>query len=154
MKKWILCIVVLLSFCSCSKDNDGGVNGYSTEVKKVLDVLKGEWEKEGKNFPETLSFTPFGEDKAVSGPAGGVMYFNGRARRNFFYVDGSEQVWDMYFYVNTEKKEISMYGVEDDEKFSVTQTKFYEYDIVDNNTIRLHDKSLSRMHEYYYRRVK
>ena len=66
----------------------------------------------------------------------------GNAVRRFDYI-GKQEEWKMYFDVDTKKKEIHMYGAEEDDKFSIVQTKQYYYKVIDNNTIQLHDKSLS-----------
>ena len=154
MKKWIICIVALFSIVSCSKeDNEEIINGYSVEEKEVLNVLHGKWKSENASDPEELTFTIFGHSVIKNGGAGGVMYFHGNATRKFTYLNKGWETWNMYFYVNTTKHEIAMYGINEDETFSIVQTKTYEYKIINNNTIRLHDKSLSWMHEYNYNRI-
>ena len=69
------------------------------------------------------------------------------------YVNNQLEEWKMYFYIDTKKKEISMNGV-DEGKYSVVQTKSYDYKIIDKNTMQLHDKSLSWMHVYKYKRIR
>ena len=155
MKKWIICIMAIMSFVSCSKDNNVDYDsGYNTEVKEVLNVLHGKWQQEGGVSNEILSFEPFGQQKAINGSAGGVMYFYGNATRQFYYVDSQSEVWKMYFYVNTKKQEISMNGIDDDGKYSIVRTKTYDYKIINHNTIQLHDKSLSSLNIYNYNRIR
>lgn len=155
MEKWIICIIALFSFVSCSKDNgEEIVNGYRTEEKEVLNVLQGKWKSDNASDPEELTFNLFGHSVSKNGGAGGIMYFHGNATRKFLYLNKDWEAWSMYFFVNTTKREIDMYGINEDETFSIVQTKTYEYKIIDNNTIRLHDKSLSWMHEYNYKRIK
>lgn len=154
MKKWIICIMAIVSFFSCSKDNNvENDSGYNTEVKEVLNVLHGKWQQEGGVSNEILSFEPFGQQKVIKSSIGGIGYFHGNAKRRFDYI-GKQEEWKMYFYVDTKKKEISLYGVEDDGTYSIVQTKFYDYKIIDNNTIQLHDKSLSSLNIYNYNRIR
>lgn len=154
MKKWLICIIALFSFVSCIKDNgEGTTDGYSTEEKEALNFLQGKWKSENAFDPEELTFTLFGHSEKRMGGAGGTMYFHGNSIRKFLYLNKDWEAWDMYFYVNTKEREISMYGINEDKTFSIVQTKIYEYKIVDNNTIRLHDKSLSWVHEYNYKRI-
>ena len=152
MKKWIICIIAFLSFVSCNNSEED-INGYSAEEKEVLNVLQGKWKRESDSNPEELTFTLFGHEEKKNGGGGGIIYFHGDATRKFPYLNEGWKTWDMYFYINTIKCEICMYGVNEDKTYKVEQTKFYEYKIIDNNTIRLHDKSLSWMHVYNYKRI-
>lgn len=155
MKKLILFTAVLLSLFACSKDdNESKANKFSVEETEVLNVLQGKWESENKSDSEKLTFTPFRYSVSKNGGAGGVMSFHGNATRKFLYLNKDWETWDMYFYVNTKEHEICMYGINEDKTFSIVQTKVYEYKIIDNNTIRLHDKSLSWMLVYNYKRIK
>lgn len=154
MKKLILFTAVLLTMFSCNKDNsEDSANKFSEEETEVLKVLDGKWEKESNYSPETLSFEPFSQQKVIKSSIGGIGYFHGNATRRFDYI-GKQEEWKMYFYVDTKKKEISLYGVDDDGTYSIVQTKFYDYKIIDNNTIQLHDKSLSWMLVYNYKRIR
>ena len=154
MKKLILITAVLLRMFSCNKDNsEDSANKFSEEETEVLKVLDGKWEKESNYSPETLSFEPFSQQKVIKSSIGGIGYFHGNATRRFDYI-GKQEEWKMYFYVDTKKKEISLYGVDDDGTYSIVQTKFYDYKIIDNNTIQLHDKSLSWMLVYNYKRIR
>lgn len=153
MRKVILFIAVLLSLFACSKDdNESKANKFSEEETEVLKVLDGKWEKESNYSPETLSFEPFSQQKVIKSSIGGIGYFHGNAKRRFDY--GKQEEWKMYFYVDTKKKEISLYGVEDNGTYSIVQTTFYDYKILDNNTIQLHDKSLSQLLVYNYKRIR
>jgi len=154
MKRIIICIIAVTAVLSCSKENHNP-NGYSPEEKEVIDVLSGEWKQEGDT--ETLSFTPFGETKEMSGTFEGItftQYFHGRSTLQFDYLGKEREKWDMYFFVNTRKKEIEMCGVVDENKYSLVRTKTYDYNIIDNNTIRLHDQSLSLLLTHNYTRTK
>lgn len=157
MRKVILFVAVLLSLFACSKDDgENSVNKFSAEETKILKVLDGKWEKDDKSSPEVLSFSPYSEKKTVSGTVVDkeiINIFHGDAICCFSYL-GKQEEQKMYFYVNTEKKEIHLYGVEEDGKFSIVQTKFYDYKVIDNNTIQLHDKSLSWMIVYNYKRIR
>ena len=154
MRKVILFIAVLLSLFACSKDdNESKANKFSEEDMEVLKVLDGKWEKESNYSPETLSFEPFSQQKVIKSSIGGIGYFHGNATRRFDYM-GKQEEWKMYFYVDTKKKEISLYGVEDNGTYSIVQTKFYDYKILDNNTIQIHDKSLSQLLVYNYKRIR
>lgn len=154
MRKLILFTTVLLTMFSCNKDNsEDSANKFSKEETEVLKVLDGKWEKESNYSPETLSFEPFSQQKAIKSSIGGIAYFHGNATRRFDYI-GKQEERKMYFYVDTKKKEISLYGVDDDGTYSIVQTKFYDYKIIDNNTIQMHDKSLSWMLVYNYKRIR
>jgi hypothetical protein len=157
MQKVILFIAVLLSLFACSKDDsENSVNKFSAEETKILKVLDGKWEKDDKSSSEVLSFSPYSEKKMISGIVVDkeiVNIFHGDAICCFSYL-GKQEEQKMYFYVNTEKKEIHLYRVEEDGKFSIVQTKSYDYNIIDNNTIQLHDKSLSGLLVYNYKRIR
>ncbi len=154
MKNWFLCIIALFSLVSCNKDDNVElINGYSKEEKEVLNILQGKWKSENVADPEELSFTLFGSNVSKNGGASSVMYFHGKVTRKFLYLNKDWETWNMYFFVNTTKREIGMYGINEDGTFSIVQTKIYEYKIIDNNMIQLHDKSLSWMHTYKYKRL-
>lgn len=159
MGKLILFTAMLLSLLACSKDDgENKANKFSAEETELLKVLNGKWEKEGDNFHEILSFTPYGEKKTTHGSVVGkdiIGIAYGDATYRYGHSDGT---WDkeqkMYFYVSTEKKEIHLYKVEDDGTFSITSTKFYDYKVIDNNTLQLHDKSLLGFHVYDYHKIR
>ncbi len=154
MKKIILFTMTILALCSCSKDDDENKDAYRPEVAKVINVLSGKWRGEGHASDEVLTFVPFGELKWINGTIGGVMWFHGKATRQFLYLDKTMETWNMYFYVDVEKKKIGMNGETDDGKFSIVPAIAYEYTIKDDNTISLHDTSLSWIHEYDYHRIR
>lgn len=153
MKKWVLCIIALFSLVSCNKDDNVELNGYSKEEKEVLNILQGKWRSENDPYPEELSFTLFGSSVSKNGEASTVMYFHGNVIRKFLYLNKDWETWNMYFYVNISKREIGMYGINEDGTFSIVQTKIYDYKIIDNNMIQLHDKSLSWTNTYKYKRI-
>ena len=157
MRKLILFTTMLLSLLACSKDdNENNANKFSTEETELLNVLNGKWQKEDNFSPEVLSFSPYSEKKTISGTVVGkeiINIFHGDAMRRFSYL-GNQEEQKMYFNVNTEKKEIHLYGAEGDGTFSITRTKQYDYKVIDNNTIQLHDKSLSESHVYNYKRIR
>ena len=159
MKKAILLATILVALFACSKDDsDNKESKFSTEEIELLKALSGKWEKEGDNFHEMLSFAPYGEKKTIHASVVGkdiIGISYGDATYRYGHSDGT---WDkekkMYFDVNTKKNEIHMYEVEDDGRFSITSTKSYDCKIIDNNTIQLHDKSLSAFHVYNYKRIR
>jgi hypothetical protein len=159
MKKVILLTTLLLTLFACSKDeNENKASKFSAEETEILKVLNGKWEKEGDNFHEMLSFAPYGEKKTIHGSIVGkdiIGIAYGDATYRYGHADGT---WDkgqnMYFNISADKKEIHMYGINEDGSFSVVRTKQYDYNIVDNNTIQMHDKSLSAFHAYNYKRIR
>lgn len=153
MKRLTVFLLTIVCLCVSCKKKDDVRNGYTDEVKAVLNVLNGSWRSENKHDPEELTFTLFGRTIEKNGGIAGVMYFHGKATRKFTYLDGKEETWNMYFYVNTEKKEIVMYGINDDGTFDIVRSTTYSYSITDNNNIELHDKSLSWIHVYNYKRI-
>ena len=154
MRKVILFIAVLLSLFACSKDdNESKANKFSAEETELLNLLNGRWEKEDNYSPEVLSFSPYAQKEVIKSSVGGIGYFYGNAIRRFDYL-GKQEEWNMYFDVNIGKKEIYLYGVEADGTYSIVRTKFYNYKIIDNNTIQLHDKSLSQLLVYNYKRIR
>lgn len=155
MKKLILFTTVLMSLFACNKGNgEDDVNKFSAEETEILKVLDGKWQGEGGASDEVLTFTPFGKQKWIEGAAGGAMWFHGNATREFVYIDNTPQKWDMYFNVDPKEKKIGMNEIASDGKYSIVTTKEYSYTIIDNNTIELHDKSLSWMHVYKYKRIR
>lgn len=156
MKKILSLAIMSLALFSCSKSNDEDNNkdAYHPEVIEVLKVLDGKWQGEGGASDEVLTFTLFGKQKWIEGTAGGAMWFHGNATREFVYIDNTPQKWDMYFNVDPKEKKIGMNEVASDGKYSIVTTKEYSYKIIDNNTIELHDKSLSWMHIYKYHRIR
>lgn len=154
MKKLIVCIIALVALFSCSRDNnEENIYGYNAEEKEVLNILQGKWQQEGGISNEILSFAPFEQKKTINSSIGGIMYFYGNVTRQFYYVNNQLEVWEMYFYIDTQKREIFLYGVDND-KYSITQTKVYDYKIINNNTIELHDHSLSTLNTYNYTRIR
>ena len=154
MRKVILFIAVLLTMFSCNKDNsEDSTNKFSAEETELLNLLNGRWEKEDNYSPEVLSFSPYAQKEVIKSSVGGIGYFHGNAIRRFDYL-GKQEEWNMYFDVNIGKKEIYLYGVEADGTYSIVRTKFYNYKIIDNNTIQLHDKSLSQLLVYNYKRIR
>ena len=154
MKKVILFAMVLLSLFACSKDDsEDKVNKFSAEETELLNLLNGRWEKEDNYSPEVLSFSPYAQKEVIKSSVGSIGYFYGNAIRRFDYL-GKQEEWNMYFDVNIGKKEIYLYGVEGDGTYSIVRTKFYNYKIIDNNTIQLHDKSLSGLLVYNYKRIR
>lgn len=157
MRKLILFTTMLLSLFACSKDdNENNANKFSAEETEILNLLNGKWQKEDSFSPEVLSFSPYSEKKTVGGTVidKDIHYtFYGDAIRRFDYI-GKQEEWKMYFNVDTEKKEIHLYGAEGDGTFSTTRTKQYDYKVIDNNTIQLHDKSLSGLLVYNYKRIR
>lgn len=154
MKKWVLCIIALFSLVSCNKDDNVELNGYSKEEKEVLNILQGKWRIVNSPYPEELSFTLFGSRVRKNGKASAAAIdFHGNVVLKYKYLNKDWETWNMYFYVNTTKREICMYGINEDGTFSIGLTKIYDYEIIDNNMIRLHDKSLSWMNTYKYKRI-
>lgn len=151
MKKLILFTTLLLTLFSCGKDKND-TDKFNAEGEKVLNVLKGKWKSENKYDPEELSFIPYTRKKELKSSQGIIGYFHGDAIRRFTLL-GKQEVWYMYFYVDTGKNEIHLCEVDKDGKFSIVQTKQYDYEVINNNRIRLHDKSLSWLLVDNYERV-
>lgn len=155
MKKWVLCVIALFSLVSCNKDDNVELNGYSKEEKEVLNILQGKWRSENDLYPEELSFTLFGSSVRKNGEASTVLYFHGNVIQKvlFKYLNKGWETLNMYFYVDTTKREIVMYGINEDGTFSIAQRTIYDYIIIDNNVIQLHDKALSLTNTYKYKRI-
>lgn len=153
MKKWVLCIIALFSLISCNKDDNVKLNGYSKEEKEVLNILQGKWRSVNDPYPEELSFTLFGSNVRKNGEASAVMYFHGNVIRKVRYLNKDWETLNMYFYVTPTKREIGMYKIKEDGTFSIGRTMIYDYRIIDNNMIQLHNKSLSWTNTYKYKRI-
>ena len=58
----------------------------------------------------------------------------------------------MYFTLQTSKKKLDLYDVVDDTHYSVIGYKSYTYEVVDQNTIKLINNSLSLPIAHTYKR--
>ena len=148
-----MAILPLVALTSCGDEEEE--SGFSSDVKAVIQTLNGTWVTTDAVSPETLTFTAFASPTEIE-PASNKfarMEFHGSMTRDFIYLGKETEHWEMYFYVNTDKKEIHAYGrSEENGGWSLSTSKVYDYTIADANTITLHDQSLSWMNTYTYKR--
>ena len=112
MKRILLfmAILPLIALTSCGDDSEEG--GFSSDIKTVIKTLNGTWKSTDAISPETITFSAFSSPTEIE-PASDKfarMEFHGRMTRDFLYLGKEEEHWDMYFYLNTDKKEIHAYG--------------------------------------------
>jgi|GEM_PF-6867692 len=154
MKKVFISLLAIMALLAC-KGRDDVKLGYSKDAKEVVDVLNGDWEKSDEPKDERFSFTPFGTTKEMTAKALSteiVNFMYGRAKREFIYVGGKWETNEMYFTLQTSKKKLDLYDVVDDTHYSVIGYKSYTYEVVDQNTIKLINNSLSLPIAHTYKR--
>lgn len=150
MKKLVQILMFVLFLTSCSKEDDSNIK-FNSETQDVLSVLNGKWKSDGI-YPETLTFKSYNEPTEIPSvnTDWASLEMHGLLTREFTLLGESDK-WNMVFYINTSKKTISAYEIINS-KYTIVTSKIYDYTIVDNNTIRLHDQSLSQLNiETYIR---
>ena len=155
MKKLVLFMTImpLIVLTSCGDDDE--YSGFPSDVKTVIQSLNGTWVTTDAVSPETITFSAFDSPTEIAPASSSFarMEFHGSMTRDFVYLGKETEHWDMYFYINTDKKEIHAYGKsEENGGWSLSISKVYDYAIVDANTITLHDQSQSWMNTYTFRR--
>lgn len=138
MKKKLLFILsalgaIMLTSCSNGDEN----TGYSDAEREVLSVLNGTF----VCADTTISFYPFGSPMPKKSTMNDVpINFDGKMTYNSTYYDN-----EFYFYIDITKRQIGAYATNSQKQdyFNAFAGKFYDYEIVDHNTIKLFDRSLS-----------
>lgn len=153
MKKVLFILAVALAFTGCKKDD---TQQTPSDVQEVLNSIVGTWESTDTYNAETITFTAYQAPTEIQSASSEFpsMTFHGTMQRHFKYIAGGG-TWvdeDYYFLIMPSKKEIHAYGIASNQTWALNQTKFYDYKIVDENTIRLHDKDLSELNEKVYKR--
>lgn len=153
MKKILYLLTIALAFTGCKKDDSPK---FPADVQEVLNSIVGTWESEDTYNAETITFTSYQAPTEIQ-PASSshdAMTFHGTMHRHFKYIAGGG-TWldeDYYFLIKPDKKEIHAYGITQSQTWALNQFVFYDYKIVDENTIRLHDQQLSALSEKVYKR--
>lgn len=135
---------------SCSKTDDYQ-SGYSDAEREALSVLDGTFVYEQTSNGEVIStitivFSPFkAPTPKISTLVDVSMDFCGIMLLKYDYTLGTINGEDnYYFYLDTSKNRLGAYKVHKKEDyFDAFNGKFYNYEIVDKNTIRLFDTALS-----------
>lgn len=137
----LLPIILCIAFSvSCSKDDDIAP-GFSEAEKEALNVLNGTFAYDDGINTTTIVFTPFSEPVKKKSSMNNVeTEFYGSLRYLSKYHEG-----DYYFYLDTDSEEIIAYIQHSDmaDYFNALVGKIWDYEIVNQNTIRLFDTDLS-----------
>ncbi|MBR5720559.1 MAG: hypothetical protein IKX38_06085 [Bacteroidales bacterium] len=151
MKKIIIVLATLLAVAGCKKDDS---HKFPADVQEVLNTIIGTWESTDTYNAETLTFTAYQEPTDIQSASSDwpAMTFHGTIQRDFRYIGDTWEHEDYYFLIRPDKKEINAYGITSNQTWALNQSKFYDYKIVDENTIRLHDQDLSLLNEKVYKR--
>lgn len=129
---------------SCSKDDEPKADAFPVGVSEIMQVLKGTWKSQ--TTETVLTFSNYSEPTEVK-PANSSwssMWMYGEMVRNFDYL-GTPETEKYYYVVDIKKKQIHGYGMADGGTYSIVTSKSYDYVIINNSTISLHDTSLSSL---------
>ena len=153
MKKIIVVLAVALALVGCKKNSSPK---FPSDVQEVLNTIVGSWESTDTYNAEALTFTAFDEPTEIESASTDwpAMTFHGTIHRHFKYIAGGG-TWldeDYYFFIKPGEKEIRAYGITSNQTWALNQTTFYDYNIVDENTIKLHDQDLSSLNVTTYKR--
>ena len=140
--KALLPVLLCAVFSSgCSKENNDLSTGFSAAETEALKVLNGTFAYDDGINTTTIVFTPFSEPVKKKSSMNNVeTEFYGSLRYLSKYHEG-----DYYFYLDTDSEEIIAY-IQHSEKadyFNALVGKIWDYEIVNQNTIRLFDTDLS-----------
>ena len=149
MRKFLILMLLPVVLWSCSKDDEPKADKFPSGVANVLDVLHGTWVSDGTD--NILTFAPYSKPREVQpvNTSWASMIVYGTLQRDFNYL-GTPETENYYFVVNVDKKEIHAYGITENGSYTIVTAKSYDYEIINNSTIRLHDKSLSSLNNYTY----
>ena len=144
MKKLIYVLAIALAMTGCKKDDS---SKFPTDVQEVLNTIVGTWESTDTYNAETLTFTAFDEPTEIESATTDwpAMKFDGILKRDYLYLGGTWKHDEYYYYVMPDKKVITAFGITQDQLWNLYWGKVYDYKIVDENTIRLHDQDLSAL---------
>ncbi len=151
MKRIIYVLAIALAFTGCKKDDSPK---FPSDVQEVLNTIVGTWESEDTYNAETITFTAFEAPTEIQSASSDwpAMSFHGTMQRDYRYLGDTWEHDDYYFQILPSKKVIAAYGITQSQTYALNQTKAYDYKIVDENTIRLHDQQLSALNEKVYKR--
>lgn len=144
-------MATLLAVAGCKKDDSPK---FPSDVQGVLNSIVGTWESTDNYNAETITFTAFQAPTEIQSASSDwpAMSFHGTMQRDFRYIGDTWEHDEYYFHVMPDKKVIAAYGITQSQTWAFNQTKAYDYKIVDENTIRLHDQQLSALNETVYKR--
>lgn len=151
MKRILYLLAIVLAVAGCKKDDSPK---FPSDVQGVLNSIDGTWESTDTYNAETITFTAFQEPTEIQSASSDwpAMAFHGTMQRDFRYIGDTWEHDEYYYYVMPDKKIIAAYGITQSQTWAFNQTKAYDYKIVDENTIRLHDQQLSALNEKVYKR--
>lgn len=151
MKRIIIILATLLALTGCKKDDSPK---FPSDVQGVLNTIVGTWESADTYNAETITFTAFQAPTDIQSASSDwpAMAFHGTMQRDFRYIGDTWEHDEYYYSVMPDKKVIAAYGITQSQTWALNQTKAYDYKIVDENTIRLHDQQLSSLNEKVYKR--
>lgn len=144
-------MATLLAVAGCKKDDSPK---FPSDVQEVLNSIEGTWESTDTYNAETLTFTAYQAPTEIQSASSDwpAMTFHGTLQRDFRYIGDTWEHWDMYFYINPQSKVIYCKKTANGGQWSLINAKAYDYKIIDENTIRLHDQDLSALNEKVYKR--
>ena len=154
MKKLIYVLAIALAMTGCKKDESPK---FPSDVQEVLNTIVGTWICQDDYNQETMTFTAFNEPTTIEPTSNYVMgiqlfpmSFHGMLNRDYELL-GEIEHEERYFYIDTSKRQIVTY-LNKDGKYSVIVAKQYDYAIIDQNTMHLHDTELSLINTYTFKK--
>ena len=154
MKKVLIALAIVLAFTGCKKEE---TPKFPADVQQVLNTIVGTWICQDDYNQETLTFTSFNEPTTIDPISEYVMgiqlfpmSFHGILNRDYEFL-GEIEHEERYFYIDTSKRQIVTY-LNKDGKYSVIVAKQYDYAIIDQNTMHLHDTELSLINTYTFKK--
>lgn len=153
MKRLAYLFAFVFVVVGCNKDDS---TRFSSRVQKALNSIVGVWENKGTDYVETITITAYEVPTEIqpSSPDCLSMIFHGTMLTEYMYINGGSvsSYLPCYFIISPEKNEIQTYGINPNQTWSNDPTIVYDYEIIDINTIKLHDQRLSSLDEKIYKR--
>lgn len=148
MKKALLFLfVACMTFVGCQKDDD---YSFTAEENTVLNVLTGRFKSETSSSMHCLKFTPYSAPTQTTVHRDNkdqdrLMY--GTIHEDNFYTGDEEYQFDYVFELNVSKKQLVLY-MDWGSLLGYIYDKTYNYEIINNNTIKLTDTDYELTREY------
>ena len=158
MKKILLLFVAVaaVAFMGCDKE-EGHTNGFTSDVSKVLSTLNGKfvyesWMGELLVSKNIITFIPFTSPKEITRSLHGTTTTDHRNIHTSYHYGAYSSQTDASYKGFPSKKQIRTNAIVDDTHYNALVGEIYEYEIIDENTIKLHDTDLSDWQWHTYKK--